>query len=268
MARKRLPNKGEARQEVVGEVKKVEAPIGVSREKTFDKESWTPVTDLGRKVKAGQITDIDQILDSGLPILESEIVDSLIPNLQSEILLIGQSKGKFGGGKRTIWRQVQKKTAEGNKPSFASLVAMGNKDGYVGIGYGKAKETVPAREKAIRNAKLNIIKIRRGCGSWACGCKTPHSIPFQVSARCGSCRIELLPAPRGTSLITEKEIRKVLSLAGITDIYANLSGQTRTKLNAIKACFEALKRLSEVKVDEKLIKIGGIIDGRKQDILK
>ena len=54
-----------------------------------------------------------------------------------------------------------RKTAEGNKPHFAALAVVGNKNGYVGIGYGKARETVPAREKAVRNAKLNVIKIRR-----------------------------------------------------------------------------------------------------------
>ena len=57
---------------------------------------------------------------------------------------------------------------------------MGNKNGVIGVGYGKSKETVPAREKAFRNAKLNIFKIRRGCGSWECMCGEPHSIPFMI----------------------------------------------------------------------------------------
>ncbi|MBI4153967.1 30S ribosomal protein S5, partial [Candidatus Woesearchaeota archaeon] len=144
---------------------------GISKIKVFDKSLWTPKTSLGRKVKDGEITHIDTILNNGWKILEPEIVDALLPNLRNDILAIGQSKGKFGGGKRSIWRQTQKKSKEGNKMSFTAMVIIGDKDGYVGLGTGKAKETVPAREKALRSAKLNVIKIRRGCGSWACGCK-------------------------------------------------------------------------------------------------
>src|SRR3989344_6082291 len=190
-----------------------EVPIGVKVAKEFDKESWQPKTELGRKVKNGEITNIDDILDKGLKILEPEIVDCLIPNLESDLIMVGQSKGKFGGGKRSIWRQTQKKTAEGNKPSFSSLVVIGNRNGYVGMGIGKARETVPAREKALRKAKLNVIKVRRGCGSWECGCATPHTIPLKIEARCGSVRIKLLPAPKGANLSAEKEVCKLLSLA-------------------------------------------------------
>lgn len=131
-----------------------------------DLSEWTPKTELGKQVKNGEITDINQIIDSGKKIRETEIIDALVPGIEIDLLLIGQSKGKFGGGKRRIFRQTQKKTKEGNKPHFLALAVIGNRDGFVGIGAGKAKETVPAREKAYRKAKLNIIKIRRGCGSW------------------------------------------------------------------------------------------------------
>ena len=175
--------------------------------------------------------------------------------------MVGQSKGKFGGGKRSIWRQTQKKTAEGNKPKFAALAIVGNKNGYVGIGYGKSKETVPAREKAIRKAKLNLIKIRRGCGSWECGCKNPHSIPFEVNTRCGSVIVILKPAPKGTNLCVEKECAKILNFAGIKDVYSKTFGQSRTKYNLIKACFACLKKLSTTKVNTKLISELGVIEG-------
>ena len=238
-----------------------EVPLGVKVTREFDKEGWQPKTELGRKVKAGEITNIDQILDRGLKILEPQIVDCLLSNLESDLIMVGQSKGKFGGGKRSIWRQTQKKTAEGNKPSFSSLVVVGNRNGYVGIGIGKGRETMPAREKALRKAKLNIIKIRRGCGSWECGCATPHTIPLKVEARCGSVRIKLIPAPQGTNLSAEKEIVKLLSLAGIKDIYSKGSGQTRTKLNFITACFNALKKLSGVKIKPEYYKKAGIVEG-------
>ena len=174
----------------------------------FDIQAWKPKTNLGRKVKSGEIKDIDEILDNGLKILEAEIVDALLPNLESELLLIGQSKGKFGGGQRRVFKQTQKKTREGNKPHFSTFAVVGNKNGYVGMGSGKSKETVPAREKAFKSAKLNIIKIRRGNGSWEDPTKTPNSIPFTVDGKCGSVKITLKPAPKGTGLKVEKECQK------------------------------------------------------------
>lgn len=234
---------------------------GMGGVKPFDKESWQPKTAFGKKVKAGEVTSIDQILDNGIAILEAEITDVLLPNLQVELLLIGQSKGKFGGGKRTIWRQVQKKTAEGNKPHFAALAVVGNKNGYVGIGYGKARETVPAREKAVRNAKLNVIKIRRGSGSWESVAPEANSIPFAVKGRCGSVRVTLMPAPKGTGLVIEKTGKVLMQLAGVKDIYSKTFGQTKTKVNAVKAFFAALKQLSEVKVQQKQYKDFGIVEG-------
>jgi small subunit ribosomal protein S5 len=213
-------------------------------------EKWAPKTEIGKKVKAGEIKNIDQILDSGKRILEPEIVDALLPGLEYDLITIGQSKGKFGGGKRSIWKQTQKKTKEGNKPKFATVAVIGNRDGYVGLGYGKAKETVPAREKAVRNAKLNIMKVRRGCGSWACGCGEHHSIPLKVEGKCGSVQVRLLPAPKGTNLCVQKELRKILGLAGFKDVYSKTKGQTGTELNLVKACVTALKALNSVKIKD------------------
>ena len=227
----------------------------------FDKESWKPKTILGKKVKAGEITNIDEILDNGMKILEPEIIDALIPNLEYDLIEIGQSKGKFGGGKRSIWRQTQKKTREGNKPKFSTMVILGNKNGYVGYGRGKSKETMPAREKAIRQAKLNIIKIMRGCGSWQCGCSEPHSIPFKIMGKSSSSEIKLMPAPKGTGLCIEEQCRKLLSFAGIKDVYSKSRGQTRTKINFINACFAALKQLSKTKLQDDYKKILGLKEG-------
>ncbi|MFH1399355.1 MAG: 30S ribosomal protein S5 [Candidatus Woesearchaeota archaeon] len=232
---------------------------------TIDKEAWKPKTSLGMKVKAGEITHIDQILDNGLKIMEPEIVDILVLNLEQDLLLVGQSKGKFGGGKRRIFRQTQKKTPEGNKPKFGTFAIVGNRDGYVGIGVGKAKETVPAREKALRNAKTHLFKIRRGCGSWECGCKTAHSIPFAVKGKSGSVEITFMPAPKGSGLVAEKECQKILGLAGIKDIYSRASGQTRTRINLISACIDALRQLMETKVQSKYTPQLGIVEGVKNE---
>ncbi|MBU0461234.1 MAG: 30S ribosomal protein S5 [Nanoarchaeota archaeon] len=227
----------------------------VARTKTPDvnKDAWRPKTLLGKKVKEGAINDIDAILESGQNILEQEIVDILLPNVESDLLLIGQSKGKFGGGARRVFRQTQKKTKEGNKPSFATYAVIGDRNGHVGIGYGKSRETVPAREKAFRNAKLNLIKVRRGSGSWESNVPEPHSIPFAVRGKCGSVIIRLMPAPKGTGLVCQSEIQKILRLAGIKDVWSKTEGQTRSRINLIKATFEALKQLKEMKIQPRHI---------------
>jgi len=213
-------------------------------------ESWSPKTDLGKKVLSREITDIHQILDKGTPIMEKGIVDALIPDIESDLLSIGQAKGKFGGGKRRVFRQTQKKTREGNKPKFATMAVVGNKNGVVGIGYGKSKETVPAREKAVRNAKCNVFKIRRGCGSWECGCGEPHSLPFSIEGKCGSSIIKLIPAPKGTGLRVDKEVAKILQLAGVSDVWSQSSGQTRSKINLVMAAEKALRSLMTTKLQE------------------
>jgi small subunit ribosomal protein S5 len=224
-------------------------------------ETWQPKTDLGRRVKNKEITNVDEILDKGGMILEEQIVDILLPGIESDLLMIGQSKGKFGGGQRRIFRQTQKKTMEGNKPKFSTLAVIGDKNGHVGIGYGKSKETVPAREKAIKQAKLNIFKIRRGSGSWESDSHLPHSIPFKVEGRCGSVRIILMPAPRGKGLCVEKECAKVLTLAGISDIWSQTFGQTKNKMNLIIALERALKKLTTTKIQESHVTALNIVDG-------
>lgn len=221
---------------------------------------WTPKTILGKKVQTGEITNIDEILESGQAILEPEIVDSLL-NLESELLLIGQAKGKFGGGQRRVFRQTQKKTREGNKPKFTTLAVVGNKDGYVGIGIGKSKETVPAREKAIKNAKLNIFKIVRGSGSWESDSKEPNSIPFAVNGKCGSVKLTLLPAPKGKGLCVEKECAKILALAGIKDVWSKSLGQTKNKINLINACETALKELTRMKTKPQDVEALSMVKG-------
>lgn len=226
-----------------------ELPPGIPDELgVVKKELWKPKTQLGRDVKEGKIKSLKEIFDSGRKILEAQIIDHLLPEPETVFASVGQSRGKFGGGKRTIWKQTQKKTCEGNKPKFAIMAIIGNNDGYVGVGYGKAKETMPAREKSVRDAKLNLIRIRRGCGSWECHCGECHSIPFKVSGRCGAAQITLIPAPKGTGLCIEKECRAILRLAGIKDIYSK-SRNKKTKYNLLQACIDALRNLSAVKVN-------------------
>ena len=229
----------------------------------FNIEAWKPKTELGRSVKNKELTDIDPVLDSGKRILETEIVDALMP-VEAEFLLIGQAKGKFGGGQRRMFKSTQKKTMEGNKAKFGSLAVIGDRNGHVGMGLGGSKETVPSREKALRQAKLNVFKIKRGCGSWQCNCQTPHSIPFTVEGKCGSVIVRLIPAPKGKGLCVEKECAKVLALAGIKDVWSKSFGQTKDKINMIKACEAALRQLSAMKTGEQYNTQLAILDGGRK----
>ncbi|MBU1129383.1 MAG: 30S ribosomal protein S5 [Nanoarchaeota archaeon] len=204
-------------------------------------EAWDPKTKLGKDVKTGKIKDLDLILDGKMKILEPEIVDSLI-HLKSDLLSIGQSKGKFGGGKRRAWRQTQRKTKEGNVPTFSTLAVVGDENGHVGIGSGKSMETLPARDKAIRKAKLNVIKVVRGDGSFDSVGGGNASIPFKVEGKSGSVKIILYPAAPGTGLVIANELKKILKLAGIFDIYSKTFGKKRTTFNLIKACVQALEK--------------------------
>lgn len=232
--------------EEVEEVKPEEVKKIVTEEEKKREEklaAWKPKTKLGKDVFEGKITNIDEILDSGIKIKEPEIVDFLVPNLQNELVMIGGRPGKGGGIQRSPIRITAKMHRSGRRYKYTTFVIVGNNDGIVGIGKGRAKEGGLAVDKAIEKAKLNIIKIPRGCGSWECGCKDPHSIPFKTEGKSGSVRVRLLPAPKGIGLVTDDETKKILKLAGIKDVWIKTLGNTSTRLNLIKAIFNALKNL-------------------------
>jgi small subunit ribosomal protein S5 len=220
------------------------------REKERDAEaasklaSWVPKTKLGKEVKEKKIKNIDEILDDKKKILEEQIVDTLI-NVQSDLLFVGQSKGKFGGGKRRAWKQTQRKTKEGNVPTFSTLAVVGDENGHVGIGMGHAKETLPARDKSIRQAKLGLIKVTRACSSFDCACSEKHSIPFKVEGKSGSVRVTLIPAPQGTGLVVAGEMKKILKLAGIKDVYSKTFGTKGTTVNLARATVDALRKTNK-----------------------
>jgi len=219
-----------------------------AREAKEKLEAWIPRTELGRAVRAGKVANIDEVLDEGKKIMEPQIVDLLVPNLKTDTLFIGQAKGKFGGGKRRAFRQTQKKTKEGNVLTFGVMAVVGDGHGHVGLGYGRAAETLPAKEKAIRKAKLNVVKIARGCASFDCSCEEEHSIPLTVKGKCGSVRVQLMPAPQGTGLVINDEMKKILRAVGIKDIYSKCSGKIGTTFNTAKALMMALEKIGEVRL--------------------
>ena len=188
-------------------------------------EKWTPRTKTGKQVLEGKITNLNEIFEKNLPLLEPEIVDYLLPGL------------KYA---RIDARIVQKMTDAGRRSKFQVVVVVGDENGFVGIGIGKARQYVEALSKAIRDAKLNIAPVRRGCGSWECRCNEPHSVPFFTVGKSGSVKIVLKPAPRGTGLVVGDVAKVVLRLAGIRDVWSESFGETRTTLNFAKAVVNAL----------------------------
>jgi len=204
---------------------------------------WIPRTKLGKAVMRGEIKDINEILDKGIKIKEPEIVDALISNLENELVFIGGRPGKGGGIERTPIRISAKMHRSGRRYSSTAFAIVGNRDGIVGVAKGRGKESVHAIRKAIEKAKLNIIKVSRGCGSWECECGEPHSIPFKTQGKSGSVRVTLMPAPKGVGLVVDDESKKILQLAGIKDIWSRTLGDTGTRFNLIKAVFYALKNL-------------------------
>ncbi len=194
---------------------------------------WTPRTRLGRLVAEGGITTMSDALRSRLPLREPEIVDILLPELADEVLDVNM---------------VQRMTDSGRRVRFAITVVVGNLDGFVGLGRFKGKEVGPAIRAAIDVAKLNMIEVKRGCGSWECGCGTPHSLPFEVRGRAGSVVVTVKPAPRGTGLAVGKIAKSVIKMAGVEDAWGFTKGHTKTTINYSIAAFEALRTTSQIRV--------------------
>jgi len=218
----------------------IETP-GFKKETALDR--WVPKTKLGKEVFEGKITDIDQILDSGEKIIESEIVDKLVPNIKSELILIGGRAGKGGGIQRIPVKITATMKRSGRRFTTSAFVVVGNEDGLVGIGKGSAVEARNSIEKATRRAKMNLTRVKRGCGHWECGCGTPHSIKFKTYGKSGSVKVQIMPAPKGVGLVADDETKKILRIAGVKDVYVKTFGNTSTRVNLIGAIYDALKRL-------------------------
>ena len=157
--------------------------------------------------------------------------------------MVGGRAGKGGGKQRIPIKITAKMRRSGRRFTTNAFIVVGNENGIVGVGRGSAIEARDSIEKAIRRAKLRIIKAKRGCGSWECGCGEEHSIPFKVKGKSGSVRVILMPAPKGVGLVTDNESKKIFRLAGIKDIWIKTFGNTSARMNLISAIFDALKKL-------------------------
>ena len=120
----------------------------------------------------------------------------------------------------------------GRRFSFSAMVAVGDRAGTVGIGYGKAKEVPMAVDKAIKDARKNLGKVSLD----------GQTIPHQIIGKFGATKITLVPASPGTGVIAGSSARAVLELAGVHDVLSKVYGSTATK-NVVKATMNGLLRL-------------------------
>ncbi len=134
-------------------------------------------------------------------------------------------------------RRVTRVVAGGRRFSFSVALIAGDKKGRVGVGIGKAGDTALAIDKALKDAKKNMIRVETT--------KT-MSIPHEVEAKYTSSRVHITPAP-GRGVIAGSSIRNVIELAGLKDIAAKLRSGSKNRLNNARVAIEALKKLEPVR---------------------
>lgn len=130
-------------------------------------------------------------------------------------------------------RRVTRVVSGGRRFSFSVALVAGNRKGSVGVGVGKSSDTSSAIEKASRNAKKNMIKVKLN---------KKMSIPHEVEVKFASTRVVLRPAP-GKGLVAGSSVRNVLDLAGVKDVSSKLLSRSKNKLNNARAAIEALKKI-------------------------
>lgn len=130
-------------------------------------------------------------------------------------------------------RRVTRVMAGGRRFNFSVSIVIGNKKGKVGVGIGKAGDTQLAIDKAIRNARKNMIEIPLN--------KNQH-IPHDVHIKLASSEVMIMPAP-GRGLVAGSSVRTVLELGGVKDVTAKLFSRSKNKLNNARAAVAALKKL-------------------------
>lgn len=197
-------------------------------------KEWVPVSKLGRLVLEGKITSLEEIYVNSLPIKEYQIVDFLYEGKGSE-----DGKSALKDDVMKIM-PVQKQTRAGQRTRFKAFVAVGDCKGHVGLGVKCAKEVATAIRGAIIAAKLSLIPVRRGY--WGSNIGAPHTVAMKISGKCGSVRVRLVPAPRGSQVVGAPTTKKMLYFAGLQDCFTSTTGRSRTKGNFMKALFDALTK--------------------------
>lgn len=131
-------------------------------------------------------------------------------------------------------RRVARVVAGGRRFSFSVTLGAGNLKGSVGVGLGKAGDTALAIEKALKNAKKNLVKVPLT--------KT-GSIPYETLAKFSASRVTITPAP-GRGIVAGSAVRSILELAGVKDVGAKILSPSKNPLNNARAAIEALRKLT------------------------
>jgi len=190
-------------------------------------EEWKPLTNLGRLVVAGLVKSLEEIYFHAIPIKESEIVDFL---LKKENITLSEECLKV--------KSVQKQTKAGQRTRMKCVIAIGDGKGHIGVGAKLAKEVQLSMKGALIAAKLNLIPVR--LGYWGNKIGQPHTIPTKITGKRGSVRMRFIPAPRGTGIVGAPVTKKMMHLAGISDIYSQSRGNADTTENYVGAIYDAL----------------------------
>lgn len=129
--------------------------------------------------------------------------------------------------------RVTRVVAGGRRFSFRATVGLGNKKGKIGVGIGKGLDVSQAVDKAVADAKKNMIIVALKEGT----------IPHEVGAKYGAAKVFLKPAPKGSGLVAGGAVRVICDLAGIENISAKIISKSTNKLNNAQATLDALRKL-------------------------
>ena len=152
------------------------------------------------------------------PVVEKEkAIDYAKLNLTEEVIQLNRVAKVVKGGRRF---------------SFSALVVVGDKNGHVGVGFGKANEVPESIQKGVQNAKKNLIRVPR----------LGRTIPYTVTGEFGAARVLLRPASEGTGLIAGPAVRAVLELAGLSNVLTKRFGSGNV-INILRAVIQGLKSL-------------------------
>lgn len=181
---------------------------------------------------ASTVVDASQSVEAQEPVIrpwyEEEKIDPKTLNLKEEMVTLNRTAKVVKGGRRF---------------SFAALVVVGDGNGVVGVGFGKANEVPEAISKAAEDGKKHLIRVNlKG-----------RTIPHAVMGEFGAARVMLRPASEGTGIIAGPAVRAVLTLAGVQDILTKSFG-TNNKINVVKATLQGLASLQSA---ERIAKLRG-----------